>query len=447
MGNLIFHSDDHGLGFTKILAATGCDVTDERHLSFGMMAYNTAMLVWQSYESQFRPTNFISRTQPNKVGRNDPCPCESGQKYKRCCLAKESDSQQVTSQNSDISFGPDLIPKIWDEKTAYDDMVTLDQLLRNEPNLKKLRYESEFSADLDSNAKDQYIDKLAVQFAETSGEGKILEKATDLMLAAAKNVKTAKEFRALASGVIFAAAYEASGEVDSPLTALIFRLSVTKVLEPISAIKKIAQRLESKINLGDIDDSQRLLVMTDLLQGLNKKERNAIQKIAEDIQEDISKCLSEGKFPMGLPFATTFPFWLRVCQLHEEGVMPEKDEALSKIVREFGETLVDDDYRLFLADLQSWLDENEERQDLVSDSVKMMHLLAKTKSLAMLMPDLLFETCRQDLFAYIDEEEIKMVDEWRGVPSYDEILEYANFLQSKGYPQIADRTRSLIQHH
>ena len=23
-----------------------------------------------------------------KIGRNDPCPCGSGKKYKRCCLAK-----------------------------------------------------------------------------------------------------------------------------------------------------------------------------------------------------------------------------------------------------------------------------------------------------------------------------------------------------------------------
>ncbi len=26
-----------------------------------------------------------------KVGRNDPCPCGSGLKYKKCCLAKETE--------------------------------------------------------------------------------------------------------------------------------------------------------------------------------------------------------------------------------------------------------------------------------------------------------------------------------------------------------------------
>jgi len=24
----------------------------------------------------------------NKIGRNDPCPCKSGKKYKKCCLGK-----------------------------------------------------------------------------------------------------------------------------------------------------------------------------------------------------------------------------------------------------------------------------------------------------------------------------------------------------------------------
>ena len=25
-----------------------------------------------------------------RIGRNDPCPCGSGQKYKKCCLGKAS---------------------------------------------------------------------------------------------------------------------------------------------------------------------------------------------------------------------------------------------------------------------------------------------------------------------------------------------------------------------
>jgi tetratricopeptide (TPR) repeat protein len=30
-----------------------------------------------------------------KIGRNDPCPCGSGQKYKRCCLPKDEQAASV----------------------------------------------------------------------------------------------------------------------------------------------------------------------------------------------------------------------------------------------------------------------------------------------------------------------------------------------------------------
>ena len=31
-----------------------------------------------------------------KVGRNDPCPCGSGKKYKQCCLSKGQSSGKKT---------------------------------------------------------------------------------------------------------------------------------------------------------------------------------------------------------------------------------------------------------------------------------------------------------------------------------------------------------------
>ena len=30
---------------------------------------------------------------PTKIGRNDPCPCGSGKKYKQCCLEKDQASE------------------------------------------------------------------------------------------------------------------------------------------------------------------------------------------------------------------------------------------------------------------------------------------------------------------------------------------------------------------
>jgi tetratricopeptide (TPR) repeat protein len=33
-----------------------------------------------------------------KIGRNDPCPCGSGKKYKRCCLAKVEEAERAERQ-------------------------------------------------------------------------------------------------------------------------------------------------------------------------------------------------------------------------------------------------------------------------------------------------------------------------------------------------------------
>ncbi len=35
------------------------------------------------------------KTTMAKAGRNDPCPCGSGKKYKRCCLAKDEEAERV----------------------------------------------------------------------------------------------------------------------------------------------------------------------------------------------------------------------------------------------------------------------------------------------------------------------------------------------------------------
>jgi hypothetical protein len=44
-----------------------------------------ALPEWDSYPPAAGDT--IRREAP-KVGRNDPCPCGSGKKYKKCCLSK-----------------------------------------------------------------------------------------------------------------------------------------------------------------------------------------------------------------------------------------------------------------------------------------------------------------------------------------------------------------------
>jgi len=67
-----------------------------------------------------------------KIGRNDPCPCGSGKKYKQCCLGKETKktytpsgkrkfkakvlnpanvSQEIFSQSASTQKMPDTLPE------------------------------------------------------------------------------------------------------------------------------------------------------------------------------------------------------------------------------------------------------------------------------------------------------------------------------------------------
>ena len=57
-----------------------------------------------------------------KIGRNEPCPCSSGKKYKKCCLKKEQEERIRAPR------GPDL-GEAWfedDIQTDYEDSPELD---------------------------------------------------------------------------------------------------------------------------------------------------------------------------------------------------------------------------------------------------------------------------------------------------------------------------------
>lgn len=46
-----------------------------------------------------------------KIGRNDPCPCGSGKKYKACCLSKKTEKKKLTAKWLNAPQGPNLIER------------------------------------------------------------------------------------------------------------------------------------------------------------------------------------------------------------------------------------------------------------------------------------------------------------------------------------------------
>ena len=70
----------------------------------------------------------------SNIGRNDPCPCDSGKKYKKCCLPKIKASPQahVLDYEQKLNLAIDGIPALDKEsnKTEEDSVIKYNELLR-----------------------------------------------------------------------------------------------------------------------------------------------------------------------------------------------------------------------------------------------------------------------------------------------------------------------------
>ena len=62
----------------------------------------------------------------NKVGRNDPCPCGSGKKFKKCCLDKPY--QPSAELLADFELGQQRIREYEEEQTKQDWSKPLEPL-------------------------------------------------------------------------------------------------------------------------------------------------------------------------------------------------------------------------------------------------------------------------------------------------------------------------------
>ena len=75
-------SDDQG--FVEFIAHYSA--RDKRHRHHERAAFLKHEGVWYFTDGEAVPPTTVVRETP-KIGRNDPCPCGSGKKYKKCCGA------------------------------------------------------------------------------------------------------------------------------------------------------------------------------------------------------------------------------------------------------------------------------------------------------------------------------------------------------------------------
>jgi hypothetical protein len=85
---------DHLVAIARAMRALGAPISEEQSARLEE-ALERAHPLWVPFDeppaTPFPPRAAVRRKRP---GRNDPCPCGSGKKYKRCCLpADERDAR------------------------------------------------------------------------------------------------------------------------------------------------------------------------------------------------------------------------------------------------------------------------------------------------------------------------------------------------------------------
>jgi hypothetical protein len=176
-------------------------------------------------------------------GRNDPCPCGSGKKYKKCCIDMDRAASAANDFGPLIKFGPDVVPQLFDRDAVFEDLEQLSRIIDQDPAFAGIGFSTaEINAFMDGVSENEpalfealtkgdretsepALDDLSALFLGQYGDrdfGWSLIKAK--CLEAAKRVTSSDEARALATGICLALMAETSDDpADDPLGTSCFR--------------------------------------------------------------------------------------------------------------------------------------------------------------------------------------------------------------------------------
>ena len=90
VNNIPQMSDEQRESLTNIMDVASAEMTAEQESAIQTLAEAKAASVENIVGAEQMPTFRFSKPRPvvrdYNIGRNDPCPCGSGLKYKTCCL-------------------------------------------------------------------------------------------------------------------------------------------------------------------------------------------------------------------------------------------------------------------------------------------------------------------------------------------------------------------------
>jgi SEC-C motif-containing protein len=447
----------------RTLNDAGYDPADEREMQAALFAYNAALMVWGNVPRK-RPLQLAQKaTQKAPAGRNDPCPCGSGKKYKKCCL----DTARVVSvdggHGSPNEFGPAIVPRLFDRDATFEDIRRLSRIMDRDPAFASIGFSAaEVGAFMGKVAESEpahfealqgssratiepILDDLSARFRREYGDRDFGRSAIkDKCVAAAKRAASNSEVRALATGVCLAVMGEASNDpADDPLADILFRKALFSAVGTANILDKVMDALG-----GDENEIRRLIEAEDpsvvekikaVADELSTAEEELLRTSFDKSQENLWDTITANEFPVPPPFAAQMAMLGQVASVASAGKAPSKDEV-STIVRAFSKNLTEEDYVLYGQMLDGWLRENKEQSVRIVEAVKMMRHLCMIRSIEDVAPSLFARCLENARWMAFDGEEQKFIANSLTTDDLPALAaEYGAWLKTKGYPGMAER--------
>jgi SEC-C motif len=392
------------------------------------------------------------------VGRNDPCPCGSGKKYKKCCIDMDRPLSAANDHGFPSAFRPESVPQLFDADATYEDIERLNRIMDRDPAFADIGFSAaEIGAFVDRVSKSEpallsaltagdpetsvpAVDDLAALFCRECPDadyGRSVIK--DRFLDAAKRATSSNELRALTTGICLALMADPAHDA---LADILFRRALSSAIGKVSILDKIMDQL------GGEDELRRLIAandpsVTERLQSIADKltasEADLLRTDFDMSYERLWDMIVANEFPVPPPFAAQMAMLGQIALRASGGKAPSNGDMLAA-VEAFSRDLMEEDYVLYGQMLDDWLKESKERPGRIVEAVQLMRQLCMTRSIGDMAQSLFARTLQNARFAAFDEEEQKFIDSWLTTNDTSALaIEHGAWLRTKGYPGIADR--------
>ncbi|MFH1436461.1 MAG: SEC-C domain-containing protein [Pseudomonadota bacterium] len=455
------HDDDPGMdlgrtmdGLTETLQMAGYRLDSEKDLSMGMMAYNAAAMVKLALLRREGDRGPYAAAR-----RNDPCPCGSGKKFKKCCLGRNHAVEKPAwKPEPGPAVEPELIPNVRDLESAHRDLEVLAGLFETDPELRKIRYSRTEVAGFaekalaaapagvwdDPGRLSAYVDQVAYRYVTEVEGGKLLESLPDMLTEAARRARGPDDIRSLALGMFYSITAEEAQGGPNPLECMIFRMSMNEQAKMLSNLDRVIEglgpRKEVKRRFLSHDPELRREV-EEHFKTMDPAVLDVMKQSFCDTMERIEGIILEGKCPVPLPQATVFPMLARLYRAKREG--RNDDATVQEIIGETLDGLDPEDLRLYGEFLDEWIRSDDGSDRDMTAMVHQVRGMAAAGDLRPLDGALLVATLKNLDFSTMEGEEEVFGRLKTNLFDRKFLDRYADFLDGRGFPALGQRVRDF----